>query len=110
MLNPVIAMLHNTKLNRWHPIFFAEKPLPGPPGSDKPIRHKSASHHTEGFETREAALSAIENDLKDRIGSYAGVAPEVCLEGDFPWDGEGTPAMVVYFVRTEGKLSPALVG
>lgn len=109
MLNPVIAMLHNTKMNRWHPIFFREKPLPGPPGPDKPIRHQSSGHHTEGFATREEAIANIKDDLKGRIERHLGGTAEMCLDRDFPWDGEDVPAITVYFARTEGKIVPALV-
>ena len=40
-MNPIWAMLHNEKTNRYHPILFHERPLPGPYSLDKPVRHKS---------------------------------------------------------------------
>ncbi len=102
MFNPIIAILHNTALNRWHPIVFDERPLPGPDSPDKPVRHKSQGHHTEGFETREAALESINGPLKEHIPNA-----KCALEKDFEWDGQDTPAMVVFFVETEKGWQPA---
>ena len=105
---PIIAMLHNTKEDRWHPIIFLESPLPGPPDAAQPVRHKSKNHHTAGFATRAEALSSLTGPegLVARIGAMFG-KPETCLEEDIPWDGEGIPAMVAFFVEVDGKLQIA---
>lgn len=105
MFNPIVAMLHNTKLNRWHPIVFLEAPLPGPPSDDKPVRHRSKGHHTTGFATRQEALDWIKNDLK--MKDDVGPAKEA-LDKDFAWDGEDMPAMTVYFGEQDGKIVPLL--
>lgn len=39
ILNSIWAMLHNQKLNRWHPILFQEAPFPGPDDGRKLCRH-----------------------------------------------------------------------
>ena len=92
-LNPIVTLLHNTKLNRWHPSLYLESPLPGPPEADKPVRHKSKMHHTNGFDTREAALaSAVE-----LIGRAGGT--KLALGADLEWDGEDIPADVAFFVQ-----------
>jgi len=96
MFNPVVAMLHNEKLNKWHPIWFKESPLPGPPSEDKPVRHKSKGHHTQGFDTREAALSAAK-ELSNALKEQAIGPVSLALEKDFEWDGNDIPAMVVFF-------------
>jgi len=91
-------MLHNTKLNKWHPAFFEEKPLPGPPSDKKPVRHKSKMHHTTGFDTREEALASLEDPrFEQELGSI-----QKCLEEDILWDGEGIPAMSAYFSLVDG--------
>ncbi len=104
MFNPIIALLHNTKLNRWHPILFQESPLPGPPADDKPIRHKSVGHHTAGFETRLAALDSAK-DLVTQVTPRAIGPVQLALDQDMSWDGEGVPASVVFFVKSpNGQL------
>lgn len=99
MFNPVIAMLHNTTAQRWHPVLFNESSLPGPDAPDKPVRHKSRMHHTTGFPTREEALDNARTSLADAVRTQGMGEPEFCLDKDFPWDGEGIPAMVVFFVK-----------
>jgi hypothetical protein len=105
IISPIISMLHNTKLSRWHPIIFRESPLPGGGGSMQSIRYKSVGHHTEGFETREAALAAIDSIIEKITPDCVGPVVK-CLDGDFLWDGEGIPAMVVFFATEDGKAIP----
>ncbi len=101
MFNPIVAMLHNTKLNRWHPITFQEAPLPGPPSTDKLIRHKSLGHHTEGFSTRdEAVIFAKEHAVRIKEVSVDGGA-QTCLDEDIPWNGEDVPAISTFFTESE---------
>ena len=104
LLNPIVAMLYNTKLNRYHPIYFEEKPLPGPSSPDKPVRHKSKMHHTTGFESREKALQSIEDDLQDPAKLEYLRGTKKCLDKDIPWDGEGIPAMVCFFSEDGTQL------
>lgn len=108
MFNPVIAMLHNTKLKLWHPIIFVESPLPGPESEAKPVRHKSKGHHTTGFATRQEALDDIKNSLGPRVKANAIGDVRECLEKDFVWDGEGIPAMTVFFGEVDGKTVPLI--
>ncbi len=108
MFSPIIGMIHNTKLNRWHPVVFQEKPLPGPPSADKPVRHKSVMHHTTGFPSRAEALENIDADLMPQVKSSAIGEVQTSLDKDFPWDGEDIPAMVTFFAKVEGKLVPAV--
>ena len=100
MWNLIFAMLHNTATDRWHPILFYESPLPGPPHEGKPIRHKSKGHHTEGFNTRDEAVIYCETRAKELNAS-------LCIEKAFAWDGEETPAMVVFFATCGDELIPA---
>lgn len=94
LFNPIIAMLHNTETNRYHPIVFVENPMPGPPTPNKPVRHKSKGHHTTGFDTREEALESANKMAKERDMKR-------CLDGDIVWDGQSMPASV-HFFATEG--------
>ena len=97
MLSPIIALLFNAKLNRWHPIIFAESPLPGPESPDKPIRHKSKGHHTDGFETREKAVEHINTELKSNLENQAIGIVRVEIQNDIVWNGEGIPALTEFF-------------
>lgn len=108
MLYPVIAMLHNKKLDRWHPIIFVESPLPGPYSEDKPVRHKSQGHHTEGFATKQEAIKHIKKDLGPLVEAKAIGEVRNCLDKAFAWDGEGTPVMMVFFGEREGKTVPLI--
>ena len=95
-LNPVIAILHNEKDDRWHPILFLESPLPGPPADDKPVRHKSKAHHTEGFADRELALAYC-RDMAKKVDEHSTRPSRLEVGQDIPWDGAGIPAMVTIF-------------
>ena len=107
LLNPVMGLIHNAKLKRWHPIYYTENPLPGPPSPDKPVRHKSGGHHTEGFETRKAALADMNLKAKQIVdGAYA-PSCAVC-DNDLEWDGEGIPADVAFF-KIEGTVATRLL-
>jgi len=88
MLNPVVAMLHNTATDRWHPILFSEFPMPG---DIRVGRHKSRGHHTVGFDTRETA-----NVEARQIAEKAGNA-RLFLDEPYEWDGTGVPALVAFY-------------
>ncbi len=100
-LNPIVAMLHNTKLKRWHPVVYLESPLPGKgfeaDGDASLVRHKSKMHHTTGLETREAALVNALELLKKCEGT------KTSLDEDIPWDGEDVPAGVAFFEQVTGE-------
>jgi hypothetical protein len=99
LMNPIIANLHNTKTDRFHPILFDERSLPGGSG---PTRHKSMGHHTVGFDTRDEAIAECQ-----RMSESPQCGGRLCVEKDFAWDGEETPAMVVFFAEANGQLQPA---
>lgn len=104
LLNPIFAMLQNTKTDRYHPILFAESPMAGPEYEGKPVRHRSKGHHTDGFSTRDEALQSIEDTI-EKMGQPCGKS----LRKEFPWDGEDIPAMVVFFGATaSGEYAPVL--
>ncbi len=105
IFSPIIGMIHNEKENRWHPVLFKESPLPGPPSDDKPIRHKSHGHHTEGFDNREAAVASAK-ELAEQVKENAIGPVSLALEKDFPWDGEDVPAMVAFFQVKDGVATP----
>ena len=104
MFNPIVKMLHNVEGNRWHPIVFVEKPLPGPPDPKKPVRYKSKMHHTSGYSTRDEAViraGELMENLKDEcVGEPKLQIPD---GGDIQWDGEGVPT-IVSFTNSEGIL------
>lgn len=93
-----IANLHNVKTNRYHPILFRESPQPSWSPGD-PLRSKSSGHHTKGFDTREEAIAECKQ-IAERQQA------KLCIEKDFSWDGEGMPAMVVFFGEQNGEVVP----
>ncbi len=107
MFKPIIALLHNIKDNKWHPILFLHNPLPGPPEADKPVRHKSKFHHTDGFATRDEAIKCIDESLMPAVKKEWGEDVKKSLAQDLPWDGEGVPASVMFFLEVDGVPQPA---
>jgi hypothetical protein len=95
LLNPIIAILYNEKLDRYHAIIYEEKPMPGGGGI---MRHKSKMHYTDGHTTLEECVAYVHDDFvpalkeKEVVSSVA-----LCLEAPIIWDGEGIPAMVNFF-------------
>lgn len=107
LFSPIVGLLHNVKLNRWHPVVFRESPLPGPPGPDVPVRHKSHGHHTGGFETRNEALASAREMAVELVTTHTAIGKvSLALDADFPWDGEGIPAMVRFFHVEGDKATP----
>lgn len=90
MLNPIVAMLHNTATNRWHPILFVEAPLPGP--NPSVVRHRSKGHHTTGFDARQDAEAHARGELAPKIEHC-----RLILDKVFEWDGQDMPAMNAFF-------------
>jgi hypothetical protein len=88
----IAAMLHNRKLDRFHPIFFYASPKPSECDDDV-CRFRSYGHHTEGFVTRAEADADIASDCADGKNWNSGV--------DFEWSGEGSPASTYYFARSQ---------
>lgn len=95
----IIANLHNMKTDRFHPILFGGYPLARNEG---PGRFKSIAHHTIGFDTREESIAECRRMSEDpKCGGT------LCVDKDFAWDGEVTPAMVVFFIETDEGIRPA---
>jgi hypothetical protein len=99
-MNPfiLIALLHNQRNEKYHPIIFRYSPLPG--GCDIP-RYKSNGHHTNGFVFREEAIAecfsmavALTSRFTERI--------QTALGKDIEWDGESMPAISTLFVERDG--------
>lgn len=53
------GLLKNIKTGRFHPILFRPGPAPSSSPEDDSQRYKSSGHHTEGFDTLEAANEFI---------------------------------------------------
>jgi len=93
------AMLHSKATNRWHSIFFDLYPWAG--DTENLHRMKSLGHHTEGFDTREAAVADV-HATAARIKAGEGLETILQLDEDLPWDGIEMPAWVGFL--QEGKL------
>jgi hypothetical protein len=96
----IVAMLHNTVNDKYHPIVFRYAPPPSGDLENKAQRYKSAGHHTEGFDSREIAVEAAKI-----IASKCGEA-ELALEGDILWEDLEMPALVLWFSTLNDKLQP----
>jgi hypothetical protein len=87
-IDPVVAMLHNQKTGRWHPILFVGAPLPGGGG---PMRHRSKGHHTDGFDTREEADKTARK-MSEKVSGL-----RFLLDLPLAWDGLDIPSMTAFF-------------
>lgn len=66
-----VAVFHDLRTNRWHPVNFAIYPLPGSaPGT----RIKSMSHHTEGFASEAEAIAHLDT-IDKRCTQYGSTKP-----------------------------------
>lgn len=99
IFNPIAALIHDVKNDRWHPVLFEENMLPGPPSPDKPVRHKSKGHHTVGFATREEAVAHVQGEWP--LNAAIGANFKDCTDTVFDWDGEGVPAIVHFFPEAQ---------
>lgn len=88
------GILYNTKLERYHPIWF--RPAPMPSGADidyQMLRHRSFGHHTDGFATLEAAQSSVTDVCAKSEGEHHDSGAV------WAWDGEGIPAMTQWYTN-----------
>lgn len=107
MNNPIVALLFNTKLKRWHPIIYREAPLPGP--NPQLIRHKSVGHNIEGFEKREDAVAEARKNARTIVERNLSPQCQEALKEDLLWNGEGVPADVAFFVpEPDGTMKRAM--
>lgn len=99
LINPIVANLHNLKTDHFHPILFQEVPQPSWATGSSLVRSKSVGHHTAGFQARDEALVECKKIAE-------GQNARLCVAKDFAWDGEDTPAMVVFFGEKDGLIEP----
>ncbi len=93
-MNWIYSILYNHATKRWHPILFYPAPLPGGARVGA-TRYKSKGHHTSGFDSRAEAIGWCK-------GSAPSWQAKLCVDNDIPWDGRGTPALVVWFSEADG--------
>ncbi|MGO8792914.1 MAG: hypothetical protein ACLQVL_36765 [Terriglobia bacterium] len=105
IVEPIVGIIHNVKLNKWHPVYFRESPPPSSDGKESCQRYKSGGHQTEGFATREEGLEGAKK-LAEALKPHAIGAIHLALDGDFLWDGEDIPAMVVWFALDGETAKP----
>lgn len=86
----VVGMIHNQKLDKWHPVFFSDHPHSA--DTETVWRFKSRMHHTLGFDTRDDAIKNANGELLPGLGHA-----RTFLDVDFQWNGEGVPAIVHFF-------------
>ena len=89
------GILKNTATGRFHPISFRPAPAPSSSPEDSAERYKSLGHHTDGFDTLEAAKGWIgQRDTMEDTGTV------------WEWDGTDIPAMVQRFSKPQFSAPP----
>lgn len=88
-------------------MYFRPSPQPSSEPTDTAQRYKSGGHHTEGFDTREAALVSAQ-EIADKISAAHLGAALLSVEKDFSWDGKDIPAMVVFFAVDDNQKAVPL--
>jgi hypothetical protein len=81
----IVINFYHEEVLRYHPILYSAKPMASEtPRFGELCRHKSTSHHTEGFATIEEAVADIE---------AKGLSPTFYF---VEWDGTGVPADIAF--------------
>lgn len=80
------GLLLNAQTGKVHPIVFRPAPMPSGPLEGGVERYRSRGHHTEGFDTEEAAIAWVRSQ------------PHLTLTAcKWEWSGDGVPAMTEFF-------------
>lgn len=88
------GILKNTATGRFHPILFRMAPMPGNADADMAAqRYRSLGHHTDGFDTLEAAKAHMAEKRDNCIVIDTG--------REWEWDGADVPALVEFFLAHE---------
>jgi hypothetical protein len=85
----IIKILENTLEGTYHPIFYAESPLPGERTSL--IRYKSKMQHTSGLASLEIAVDNINNNLLSRLEEQGYYVKKADSYEVVVWDGVEFP-------------------
>ena len=87
------VLLKNEATGRFHPMIYRRAPLPSADQYAVIQRYKSIGHHTDGFDSRDAALEHIRGQ-KEHGWVWTG--------HELSWTGQDVPASVTFF--DESKL------
>lgn len=96
-LAPVVGILRNIGLNRWHPALFEPEPVEGDRKIENVSRYRSRGYLTEGYPSRQECIEGA-RELASSIRKHATCPVLLSLERDITWDGEDFPSMGVYFL------------
>src|SRR5687768_12948962 len=89
----LIKMLHNTKQDTYHPIFYYDSPLPGNAGEGSLMRYKSKGHHSTGFKERDEAIASANVLHKKLVEEHHDtVLVELDKKDDIIWNDDEIPA------------------
>jgi hypothetical protein len=100
-----IFIYHNIEGDTYHPVYYRERPMPGPiqPHDELSIvRLASHMHHTVGAETLEEAKQMLA-DMREQVAIDD---LNVDSEHPVPWNGELGDIMVVPNWRKRGEERP----
>ncbi|MFY9227909.1 MAG: hypothetical protein WAO28_01085 [Candidatus Microsaccharimonas sp.] len=91
----IILIYHNVEADTFHPAFYREHGMPGPPelASEQDfVRLMSDKHHTDGLPTLEEAQEFVRTTMQPTFG-----VPDrnIVLDPPYPWHGQIGDVMIV---------------
>lgn len=95
-LAPIVGIVRNVSLDRWHPVYFAPDPLEDDRNIENVCRYRSKGLSTDGYLSREECIQGAK-ELAAWIGKRAACPVLLSIERDITWDGKEFPSIGVYF-------------
>jgi hypothetical protein len=83
---PVLSLLYDPAMNRWHPVVFDSRPVTHP-GHRINRRLSSVAHHSAGFGSRAEAMEAARHIAETLVNTGCSAACEI-QDRDTAWRGE----------------------
>jgi len=96
-LPPIVGILRNVSLNRWHPAHFESDPLEDERKIENVSHYRSKGLSTEGYPSREECIKGA-RELASWISKHAACPVLLSIERDITWDGEDFPSIGIYFL------------
>ena len=104
-LAPVVGIVRNVSLNRWHPVYFEPDPLEDERKIENVSHYRSKGLLTEGYPSREERIKGA-RELASWISKRTACPVLLSLERDITWDGEDFPSIGIYFLIKAATAIP----